>query len=143
MNKERRSDSHPPFLAYHTLEAPSGGPSGPAPYSQIVRVGNLLFVTAQSPIDPKTKALIGDSVSEQMAAALANLKAVLAAAGSTIRDVFKTTVYMRSLSDIAQMNASYAEVFLEPYPARTILPMAELPFGALVYIEAIAVAHES
>jgi 2-iminobutanoate/2-iminopropanoate deaminase len=106
MNFEQRSKGQGAFVAYHTPDAPSGGPSGPAPYSQIVRVGNLLFVTAQSPIDPVSKAVVGESVSEQIRAALGNLKAVLAAAGSTPYDVFKTTVYMRSLSDIAAMNAS-------------------------------------
>lgn len=143
MNFEQHNSGDKPFIAYHTPAAPSGGPAGPAPYSQVVRVRDLLFVTAQSPIDATTKKLVGDDVSTQTMAALANLEAVLRAAGSTLRDVFKTTVYLRSLSDLGLMNESYANAFSEPYPARTILPASDLPFGGLVYVEAIAVARDA
>ena len=123
------------FEAISTAQAPA--PVGP--YSQAIRAGGFIFVAGQIGLDPATGQLVGDSVEAQARRALENLKAVLAAAEAELSDVVKTTVFLRSMDDFAAVNGVYAEYFRQPAPARSAVAVAQLPRGALVEIEAVAV----
>lgn len=113
------------------------------PYSQAVAAGGFLFVSGQLPIDPATGAFVPGGAAEQTAQCLANITAILRAAGAEISQVVKTTVYLADIADFAAMNDAYAEVFGEAAPARAAFEVAALPKDARVEIEAIAVTPES
>lgn len=118
--------------------ATTQAPSAIGPYSQAIHVGNFVFASGQIPINPATGSLIEGDITVQTRQALNNVKAILAEAGLTMRNVVKTTVFMADMNDFAQMNAVYAEFFAEPYPARSAVAVKALPKGALVEIEVIA-----
>ena len=113
-------------------------PAPVGPYSQAIAAGGLVFVAGQIPIDPATGEM-PDGIAEQTRLALRNLTAVLDAAGASVADVVKTTVFLQNLDDFAAMNAVYASVFTDLPPARACVEVARLPKGALGEIEAIAV----
>lgn len=113
-------------------------PAPVGPYSQAIRAGGFIFVAGQIPLDPATGQLVEGSIEEQTRRVLENLKAVLAACGAELSDVVKTTVFLRSMEDFAAVNRVYAEYFPQPAPARSAVAVAELPRGARVEIEAIA-----
>lgn len=114
-------------------------PAAIGPYSQGVQVGNLVYVSGQIPIDPATGAFAGDDVVTQTRQVLTNVSEVLAAAGTSMDKVVKTTVLLKNMSDFAAMNEVYASFFTgEILPARAAFEVAALPKGALVEIEAIA-----
>ena len=121
----------------HTEKAPAAV----GPYSQAVRVGSFVFTAGQVGLDPETGTL-RDGLEAQTRQALANLQAVLEAAGTDLAHVVKTTIFMTDLSAFKQVNAIYGEVFAENPPARSTVQVAALPLGALVEIEAIAVLPE-
>jgi 2-iminobutanoate/2-iminopropanoate deaminase len=116
-------------------------PSAIGPYSQAVLAGNLVYTSGQVALDPKTGQLVEGGVQEQTVRVLENLKAVLAEAGSDLRHVIKTTVFLKSMGDFAAMNEIYAR-YLAPVgvvaPARSTVEVARLPKDALVEIEVIA-----
>ncbi len=119
-------------------------PSAPAaigPYSQAVRVGELLYTSGQVALDPATGQLVAGGIQEQTTRVLENLKAVLAAAGTDLSRVFKTVVFLKDMNDFAAMNAIYA-TYLAPSgavpPARSTVEVARLPKDGLVEIEVIA-----
>lgn len=109
------------------------------PYSQAIRVGNLIFVSGQIPLHPQTGEVVGDTAAEQVRQVLQNLRAVLQASGATLRDVVKTTIFLTDLGQFAAVNAVYAEFFPENPPARSTVQVAALPRGVQVEIEAVAV----
>jgi 2-iminobutanoate/2-iminopropanoate deaminase len=113
-------------------------PAAIGPYSQAVRTGNLLFCAGQLPLVPASMKIESAEVEGQVAQVLANIKAVLAAAGLTYANVVKTTVFMKDLGDFAKMNALYAAAFGDHKPARSTFQVAKLPADALVEIEVIA-----
>ncbi len=113
-------------------------PAPVGPYSQAIVAGGLVFVAGQIPIEPATGEM-PDGIAEQTRLALRNVAAVLDAAGASLADVVKTTVFLQNLDDFAAMNAVYAEVFTDLPPARACVEAARLPRGALIEIEAIAV----
>ena len=113
-------------------------PAAIGPYSQAIRVGNLVYTSGQIPIDPATGVFAEGGIKEQTRQSLLNLKAILEEEGLTMSDVVKTTVFMADMNDFAAMNAVYAEFFAEPYPARSAVAVKTLPKGALVEIEAVA-----
>jgi 2-iminobutanoate/2-iminopropanoate deaminase len=113
-------------------------PRALGPYAQAVRAGEWLFLSGQLGIDPNSGELVAGDAGRQAAQALANLAAVLAAAGAELTDVVKTTVFLVDLADFAEVNEVYASVFSPPYPARTTVGVASLPRGARVEIDAIA-----
>jgi 2-iminobutanoate/2-iminopropanoate deaminase len=116
-----------------------GAPKAVGPYSQAVRSGDLLFLSGQIPLDPATGALVSGGIEEQTERAIANLAAVLAAAGATLSHVVKTTVFMTDLTEFARMNEVYARHFQGgTLPARAAVQVAALPKGARVEIEAVA-----
>lgn len=112
-------------------------PPAVGPYSQAVQAGDFLFVSGQIPLTPQGE-MAGEDIVVQTIQVLENLKAILAAAGLTLQDVVKTTVYLTDLADFAEMNRVYAEYFGERPPARATVQVAGLPKGARVEIDAIA-----
>ena len=118
-------------------------PAAVGPYSQAIRVGNhLVFTAGQIAIDPSRGRLIEGDVAVQTRQVLTNLAAVLEAAGSSLSHVIKTTVFLQDIHDFAAMNAVYAEFFPAEPPARSAVQVAALPLGALVEIEAVALAAD-
>ncbi|HET8638352.1 MAG TPA: RidA family protein [Acidobacteriaceae bacterium] len=116
-------------------------PAAIGPYSQAVRIDNLLYTSGQVALDPATGQLIAGGIAEQTERALENLKAVLEAAGSSLRAVVKTVVFLKDMNDFAAMNAVYGR-YLAPEgvvaPARSTVEVARLPKNALVEIEVTA-----
>jgi 2-iminobutanoate/2-iminopropanoate deaminase len=121
-----------------TEEAPA--PFQGAPYSQAIRAGGFVFVSGQLALRPGAKELSGGSIEEQTEQVLANLRAILEAAGSGLDRLVKTTVFLQSLEDFQGMNGVYAKHVGDQPPARSTVEVAKLPSGALVEIEAIALA---
>lgn len=115
-------------------------PAAVGPYSQGVRVGDLIFTAGQLGIIPGTKEFAGPDIEAQTRQALENLKAVLEAGSSCLKHVVKTTVFLQDIGEFACMNAVYAEVFPEEPPARSAVQVAALPLGGRVEIEAVAEA---
>ena len=113
-------------------------PAAIGPYSQAIRVGNLVYTSGQIPIDPATGTFVEGGIEEQTRQSLTNVKAILEEAGVNMSHVVKTTVFMADMNDFADMNAVYAEFFSEPYPARSAVAVKTLPKGALVEIEVVA-----
>ncbi len=113
-------------------------PRAIGPYSQAVQVGSWVFCSGQLGMDPETGRLVPGGIEAQTRQALTNLQHVLEAAGASLDNVVKVTVFLKNMDDFARMNAVYAEFFREPYPARAAVEVAALPKGALVEIEAVA-----
>ena len=113
-------------------------PAAIGPYSQAIRVGNLVYTSGQIPIDPATGVFVEGGIIEQTRQSLTNVKAILERAGLSMSNVIKTTVFMADMNDFADMNAVYAEFFTEPFPARSAVAVKSLPKGALVEIEVVA-----
>jgi 2-iminobutanoate/2-iminopropanoate deaminase len=116
-------------------------PRAIGPYSQAIRGGGLLFCSGQIPLDPVTGNLRGASIAEQTEQVMANIEAVLAAAGVGFADVVKSTVYLTDLADFATVNEIYEQRFLTAPPARSTIEVKGLPRGANVEIEVIALAR--
>ncbi len=112
-------------------------PQAIGPYSQAINAGNLVFCSGQIPLTPDGALIEGD-VAAQTRQVLTNLQAVLTAAGSSLDQVVKTTVFLADMGDFAAMNAVYAEFFPANPPARSTVQVARLPRDARVEIEAIA-----
>jgi 2-iminobutanoate/2-iminopropanoate deaminase len=124
-----------------TAIATDRAPAAIGPYSQGMRVGNLLFTAGQCAIDPTTQQLISGGIAEQTKRVLENLKAVLEEGGASLDRVVKATVYLKSMDDFAAMNMVYDEYLGrdgEDPPARTTVEVSRLPKNALVEIEVIA-----
>ena len=118
----------------------SSGAAPPAigPYSQAVRAGEFLFVSGQIPLDPANGQLVGADIAAQTHRVLQSLDAIVRAAGATLDDVVKTTVYLADMNDFVAMNRVYATYFDDPAPARAAVQVARLPKDAQVEIDAIA-----
>ncbi len=116
-------------------------PSAIGPYSQAIRSGDLVFLSGQIPLDPKTGQLVTGNIVAETERVLDNLAAVLAAAGSSFADVVKTTIYLVDLADFQAVNETYAKRFGQNPPARATVQVAALPKGARVEIDAIARAR--
>ena len=113
-------------------------PAAIGPYSQAIKVGNLVYTSGQIPIDPSTANFVDGGIKEQTRQSLLNVQAILKEVGLSMSHVIKTTVFLADMNDFADMNAIYAEFFSEPYPARSAVAVKTLPKGALVEIEVIA-----
>jgi 2-iminobutanoate/2-iminopropanoate deaminase len=121
--------------------ATDAAPKAIGPYSQAIITDNLVFTAGQVALDPKTGELVGPTTAEQTEQVFANLKAVLAAAGTSLGNVVKTTVYLADMADFAEMNEVYAKHFGAHKPARSTVQAAGLPKNARVEIDVIAVKH--
>jgi 2-iminobutanoate/2-iminopropanoate deaminase len=119
-------------------EAPA--PYQGAPYSQAIKANGFVFVAGQVAARPDGPGLVGSTIEEQTEQALRNLHAILQAAGSSLERVVKTTVFLADLADFEGMNAVYRRYLGEAAPARSTVQVAALPAGALVEIEAVALA---
>jgi 2-iminobutanoate/2-iminopropanoate deaminase len=113
-------------------------PLAVGPYNQAVMTGNLVFCAGQIPIDPVTGNLVPGGIEEQARRVLENVKAVLAASGTSLSQVVKATVFLKDMNDFAVMNKVYAEYFSVNPPARSTIQVARLPKDALVEIEVVA-----
>jgi 2-iminobutanoate/2-iminopropanoate deaminase len=118
------------------VTAPSAPPAV-GPYSHAVRAGGLLFCSGQVPLDPKTGELVDGTVAEQAGRCLENLAAVCDAAGATLADAVRMTVYMTDVSAFSSVNEVYASFFESDPPARVAIGVAALPLGAKVEIDAV------
>lgn len=114
-------------------------PQAIGPYSQAILVGDTLYASGQIPVVPATGAVVSDQVEEQARQVLENVKAVVEAAGFTLEDVVKTTVFIKNMEHFAQINAVYSEYFPENSPARSCVEVARLPKDVLLEMDAIAV----
>jgi 2-iminobutanoate/2-iminopropanoate deaminase len=109
------------------------------PYSQAVRAGGVVWCAGQIGLDPATGILVAGGTLPEFRRAVANLEAVLAAVGLSLRHVVKTTIFLADIGDGPTVNAAYAEIFPAPYPARSTVQVSALPAGGRIEIDAIAV----
>ena len=114
-------------------------PAAVGPYSQAVSVaaGKLVFLSGQIGLEPGTGELVSENFEGQVRQSFANMQAVIEAAGGTLNDIVKLTLFLTDLSKFASANASMAEIIPQPYPARSTLGVASLPKGAQFEVEAI------
>ena len=113
-------------------------PKAIGPYSSALRVGSLLFVSGQVPVDPDTGAMVEGTIGDQTRRVLRNLQALVEAAGLTMAHVVRTTVYLADMNDFGAMNDVYRTFFTEPFPARSTVQAARLPRDSRIEIDAIA-----
>jgi len=116
-------------------------PKAIGPYSQAVAAGGFVFASGQIPLVPSTGELNTGTIEDQTRQALSNLSALLEAAGCSLDDAVKTTVYLQDMNDFSRMNAVYGEFFKPPYPARAAVQVARLPKDAKVEVEAMALSR--
>ena len=117
-------------------------PAALGPYSQAIKAGGFVYVSGQVPIDPATGEFVAGGIAEQTDRVLKNVAAVLEAAGSSLNQVVKTTVFLADMNEFAAMNEVYAKFFTEAPPARATVQAARLPRDARVEIEAVALVSE-
>jgi 2-iminobutanoate/2-iminopropanoate deaminase len=117
----------------------SRAPAAIGPYSQAVTAGGFVFCSGQIALDPTTLQIAGETAAEQTEQVMANLAAVLEAAGCGMRDVVRTTIYLKSMSDFAAVNDAYAQALGDHRPARATVEAARLPRDVLVEIDCIAI----
>ncbi|MAG58396.1 MAG: hypothetical protein CMJ83_19075 [Planctomycetes bacterium] len=115
-----------------------GAPEAIGPYSQAVICGGWILTSGQIALDPATQLMVDGGIQEQTHRVFQNLTAVMNAAGSSLADVARCTVYLKDMGDFAAVNAIYAEYFSSPYPARATIQAAALPKDALVEIDCMA-----
>ena len=118
----------------------NNAPQAIGPYSQAVMANGTLYVSGQIPVLPATGAIVSDKVEDQARQVMENVKAVVEAAGLTLDNVVKTTVFIKNMDDFAVINGIYSEYFKENCPARACVEVARLPKDVLIEMEAIAVA---
>jgi 2-iminobutanoate/2-iminopropanoate deaminase len=120
--------------------ATTDGPKAIGPYSQAIKANGLVFLSGQIALDPATQQLISGDLAAQTERVLQNLAGILKAAGSSLEQVVKTTVFLKNMSDFAAMNEVYGRYFTEAPPARSTVEVARLPKDVLVEIDVIALA---
>lgn len=114
-------------------------PAAIGPYSQAVKVGNVVYTSGAIPVDPTTGEVVAGGAAEQTEQALKNLKEVLIGAGASIDNVVKTTVFIKNMNDFATINEIYKKYFTKNFPARSCVEVARLPKDVLIEIECVAV----
>lgn len=118
--------------------ATKNAPAAVGPYSQGVQVGSMLYTAGQGALNPATGKLVEGGVAAETEQVLTNIEAILEAAGTSMANVVKTTVFLTDMADFAAMNEVYARHFADPPPARTTVAVAALPLDIQVEIEAVA-----
>ena len=116
-------------------------PQAIGPYSQAVKAGNLIFISGQIPLNPKTGDLVTKSIEDQARQVLDNVKSICEAAGQSLDDIVKISIFLTDLSNFAVVNDVMKEYFSEPYPARATVEVSGLPLGVNVEIEAIVLIN--
>jgi 2-iminobutanoate/2-iminopropanoate deaminase len=129
---------HPAPLKKSVISAPDA-PAGTGPYSPCLRVGDWVYVSGQGPLDPRTHAVVGQTIEEQTHSTFANISALLRAAGSALPDVVKVNVYLSDIAHYDRFNSVYATLFSEPYPVRTTVGCALVDI--LIEVDCIAISH--
>ena len=122
------------------IVATDKAPKAIGPYEQAIKIGDFVYASGQIPLDPKTGNLVSGGIKEQTYQVMENLQAVLEAAGSSFDHVVKATVFLKNIADFAAMNEVYGEYLGQVKPARSTVAVADLPRGALVEIDFIAMA---
>ena len=117
----------------------NNAPQAIGPYSQAVKVGNFVYTSGQVPLNPITGELVADCIQNAAKQSLENVKGVLEAAGASLEDVVKTTVFLKDLNDFKAANEVYSQYFPQNPPARSCVQAAKLPLDSLIEIEAVAV----
>lgn len=117
----------------------TNAPAAIGPYSQAIEANGMLFCSGQIPIDPTTGTIVEGGIQAQTRQVFQNISEVLAAAGTDLSHVVKTTVFLSDMANFAAMNEVYADFFTLPFPARSAVAVKELPKGALVEIEVLVV----
>jgi len=112
-------------------------PQAIGPYSQAVKTGNLMFISGQIPLNPETGDLVSGSIADEANQVLKNIKSICEAAGNSLEDIVKITIFLTDLDNFATVNEVMKEHFSEPYPARATIEVSGLPLGVNVEIEAI------
>src|SRR5450631_183278 len=136
------------FLPHHLgglmrqVIATDNGPKAIGPYSQAIKANGLVFLSGQIPLDPATQQLITGDVADQTERVLQNITGILTAAGTSLAQVIKTTVFLKSMNDFAAMNEVYGRHFTADPPARSTVEVARLPKDVLVEIDVIAQAAD-
>ena len=125
----------------HATISTQNAPGAIGPYSQAAKIGNLIFVSGQLPIHPQTNEM-PESVEDQAKQSLENVKAILEAAGSNLKNVVKTIIFLKDMNTFAKVNEVYSSYFEGNYPARSTIEVARLPKDALVEIEVTAFIEE-
>ncbi len=120
--------------------ATNDAPRAIGPYSQAIKANGFVFISGQIPLDPATQELVHGDVAAQTERVLQNLSGILKAAGSSLQQVVKTSVFLKSMSDFANMNEVYSRYFTQAPPARSTVEVARLPKDVLVEIDVIALA---
>jgi 2-iminobutanoate/2-iminopropanoate deaminase len=115
-------------------------PKAIGPYEQAIKVGEFVYISGQIPLDPKTGNLVDGGIAAQTRRVMENLKAVVEAGGSSFERVVKATVFLKNIDDFATMNEVYSEYLGKAKPARSTVAVADLPRGALIEIDLIALA---
>ena len=116
-------------------------PAAIGPYSQAVKAGNLMFISGQIPLDPESGDLVSQSIEDQAKQVLENVKSICEAAGCSLDDIVKISIFLTDLSNFAVVNDMMKEYFSEPYPARATVEVSGLPLGVNVEIEAIVLTN--
>ncbi|KAI5119716.1 hypothetical protein M0805_001430 [Coniferiporia weirii] len=119
----------------------TNAPGAVGPYSQAIKAGNLVFVSGCMPMDPTSKKIVDGEIEAQAKQALANLKSVVEASGSSLDKVVKTTVFLKNMDEFARANAVYSEFFGSHKPARSCVEVARLPLDVLFEVECIALSE--
>lgn len=121
-----------------SVVATQQAPQAIGPYSQAIRLGNLLFTAGQIPLDPSSSKLVEGDIEQQTERVMENLKAILEAAGSSLDQVVKTTCFLANLDDFQRFNQVYGRYFTNQPPARSTVEVSRLPAGARVEVECVA-----
>ena len=116
----------------------NGAPAAIGPYCHAVKTGNLVFCSGQTPLDPETMKIVGNTIEEQTKRVLENITIVLNGMGLELKDIVKTTVFLKSMEDFKGMNGVYTEMFDGHTPARSAIAVKQNPLDAMVEIECIA-----
>lgn len=124
-------------MSKKSIVATDKAPQAIGPYSQAVKYGDIVFLSGQIPLDPKTMTMVGETAAEQAEQVFKNLSAVAAAAGGTLDNALKVNISLTDLNDFVSVNEVMTRYFAEPYPARACVQVAALPKGAKVEIEVI------
>ncbi len=117
-------------------------PAAIGPYSQAVKIGNIIFISGQIPLDPTSGELVEGDIKDQTRRVMENLKGIMTAAGGNMEHIVKTTVFLKNMDDFIQMNGAYAEFFQDNPPARACIEVSRLPKDVDIEIEAVAHIQE-
>ena len=133
--------SQEPIEMKKEIISTENAPKAIGPYSQAVKAGNFMFISGQIPLDPETGDLVSESIEDQAKQVLNNIKSICKAAGYSLDDIVKISIFLTDLGNFATVNEVMKEYFAEPYPARATVEVSGLPLGVNIEIEAIVLIN--